>query len=82
MFVGCKKCTAGLERCLYCLNIYKGNGDKKKCSNYREISLLSVIEKIFGRILFERVKPLTEISIGKSREISGKEVCVLKRILH
>ena len=31
--------------------LYKGKGDKCKCSNSRGISLLSVIGKLFGRVL-------------------------------
>lgn len=39
--------------------IYKGKGDKMECSNYRGISLLSVVGKIYGRVLIERVKAIT-----------------------
>lgn len=38
--------------------------DKKKCSNYRGIFLISTTYKIIAYILLERLKPITEDSIG------------------
>ena len=35
--------------------LYKGKGDKCECSNSRGISLLSVVGKLFGRVLIKRV---------------------------
>ena len=35
--------------------LYKGKGPKNDCSNYRGISLLSVVGKILGRIIFKRI---------------------------
>ena len=40
--------------------IYKGKGEKDVCNNYRGISLLSVVGKLYGRVLIERVKEKTE----------------------
>ena len=34
--------------------LYKGKGEKTKCSNYRGISLLSMIGKIYAGILVDR----------------------------
>ena len=31
--------------------LYKGKGDKCECSNTRGISLLSVVGKLFGRVI-------------------------------
>ena len=47
--------------------IYKGKGDKMECSNYRGISLLSVVGKLYGRVLIGRVKMITERSIGEEQ---------------
>ena len=47
--------------------IYKGKGDKMNCSNYRGISLLSVVGKLYGRVLIERVKQVTEMRIGEEQ---------------
>ena len=38
--------------CMYFL--YKGNGDKYECSNSRFIRLLSVVGKLYCRLLNER----------------------------
>ena len=35
--------------------LYKGKGDKCECSNSRGISLLSLVGKLFGRVLIKRV---------------------------
>ncbi|MEL7177812.1 MAG: reverse transcriptase domain-containing protein [Pseudomonadota bacterium] len=40
--------------------IYKGKGCKTECTNYRGISLLSIPGKVYGRVLIERVKEITE----------------------
>ena len=34
-------------------------GSKMDCTNYRGISLMSIIGKVFARVLYERVKVLT-----------------------
>ena len=38
-------------------------GSRLDCANYRGISLLSVVGKVFGRILNERVKPITDVKV-------------------
>ena len=40
--------------------LYKGKGDKNTVDNYRGITLLNVIEKIFTRVLAERIKKWAE----------------------
>ena len=40
--------------------LYKGKGKRTECRNYRDIRLLSVIEKIYVRILVDRVRRVTE----------------------
>ena len=47
--------------------IYKGKGDRCDCKNYRGISLLSIPGKVYGRILIERVRSLTEELIGEEQ---------------
>ena len=37
-------------------SLYKGKGDKCECSNSRSISSLSVVGKLFGRVLIKRVR--------------------------
>ena len=36
--------------------LYKGKGDKCKCSSFRGISFLSVVGQAYGRILIERIR--------------------------
>ena len=44
--------------------LYKGKGVKCECSNSRGIGLLSVVSKLFGRVLLKRVRAGTECAIG------------------
>ena len=47
--------------------LYKGKGDKCECSNSRGISLLSVVGKLFGRVLIKRVRAGTERAMGEKQ---------------
>ena len=47
------------------LPVYKLNGDKRECGNFRGISMLSVVGKVYGRIVIERVRGLTESLVGE-----------------
>lgn len=47
--------------------LYKGKGDKYECTSYRGISLLSVVGKVYGRILIKRVRGCTEGMIGEEQ---------------
>ena len=40
--------------------LYKGKGERTECSNYRGISLFSVVGEICAGILVERVRKVTE----------------------
>ena len=40
--------------------LYKGKGDMRECSNYRGISLLSVVGKVYGKVLVRRIREGTE----------------------
>ena len=46
---------------------YKGKSDKNECKNYRGISLLSMPDKEYGRVLIVRFCSLTEGVIGKEQ---------------
>ncbi len=57
--------------------LYKGKGNRDECSNYRDISLLSVPGKIYGRILNERMMKITDKSVGYEQGSFRKgRVCV------
>jgi len=47
-------------------------GDKTDCQNHRRISLLSVIYKVFTKILAKKLSPYTE-------QIIGDYQCVFRR---
>ena len=47
--------------------LYQGKGDKCECSNSRGISLLSVVGKLFGRVLIKRVRAGTVCAIGEEQ---------------
>ena len=47
--------------------LYKGKGDKCECSNSRGICFLSVIGKLYGRVLIKRVRAGTECAIGEEQ---------------
>ena len=47
--------------------LYKGKGGKGSCRNYRGISLLSIVGKIYAGILIERVRRVTEGLIGEEQ---------------
>ncbi len=36
--------------------LYKGKGDKYECTSFRGISLLSVVGKVYGKMLIKRVR--------------------------
>ena len=42
------------------IRLYKNNGEKQVCDNYRGISLLNVISKIFSRIILNRIQSLID----------------------
>ena len=45
--------------------LYKGKGDVHECSNFRGVSLLSVVGKVYGRILINRIRDKTENVIAE-----------------
>jgi len=56
------------EWCEACIvPLYKGKGDKYDCGSYRGISLLSVIGKLYGRVLIDRISGATECAIGEEQ---------------
>ena len=46
----------------------KGKGERAHCSNYKGISLFNVVGKIYGGILEDRVRKVTEGLIDDERE--------------
>ncbi|CAG5021593.1 unnamed protein product [Parnassius apollo] len=42
------------------VSIYKGKGSQQDCKNYRGISLLSIVGKLYAKVLIERVMKETD----------------------
>ena len=57
----------GLARGLCCAG-YKGKGNKSECGSYRGISMMSVVGKLYGRVVIDRFENITE---GLVREEQG-----------
>ena len=49
--------------------LYKYKGERTKCKNYRGISLLSVVGKIYAGILIDRVRRVTGGLIDDEQEV-------------
>ena len=61
--------------------LYKGKGEITECSNYRSISLLSVIGKIYAGILLNRVSKVTETLSDDEQGVSEWGEGVVNQIL-
>jgi hypothetical protein len=42
------------------VTLYKNKGDRSDCNNYRDISLLSIVGKLFARVALKRVQVLAD----------------------
>ena len=49
------------------VTMYKNKGDRSDCNNYRGISLLSVVGKLFARVALTRLQILAERTLPESR---------------
>ena len=69
MFNGCFEsgCVPGDWKSACIVPLYKGKGDRRECGSYRGISLLSVVGKVYGRVLIERVIECTDEAIGEEQ---------------
>ncbi|MCP4337615.1 MAG: reverse transcriptase family protein, partial [Desulfobulbaceae bacterium] len=47
--------------------LYKGKGERGVCGNYRGICLLSVVGKVYCRVVIERVRERTEKWVGEEQ---------------
>ena len=47
------------------VTLHKGKGDMYECSNFRGISLLSVVGKMYGRVLINRIRDKTKNVIAE-----------------
>ena len=61
--------------------LYKGKGERKECSNYRGISLLSLAGKIHAGILVDRVRKVTE-GLTDEHGVSQRREWVCRSDLH
>ncbi|MCP4268419.1 MAG: hypothetical protein GY777_23060 [Candidatus Brocadiaceae bacterium] len=47
--------------------VYKGRGSRNELGNYRGISLYSIAEKVYGKIVIERVQMITESKVSQEQ---------------
>ncbi|MCP3680826.1 MAG: reverse transcriptase family protein [Gammaproteobacteria bacterium] len=47
--------------------LYKGKGEREVCGNHRGICLLSVVGKIYSRMVIDRVRNITEKLVGEEQ---------------
>ena len=43
------------------VSLYKSKGDMCECSCFRGMSLLSVVSKVFGRVMIKRIRDGTDV---------------------
>ena len=53
------------------VQLYKDKGDTYECSNFRGISLLSVVGKLYGRVLINRIRDKAENVIVEVQVVVG-----------
>ncbi len=60
----------------------RGKRDKSECSSYKGISLLSILGKVYGKILIGRVQEITngKVSEQQGRFRTGKG-CVIRSLI-
>ena len=67
------------------IRLYKGKGQKAKCSNERGITPASSVGKVYERIINERVKEVTQITDaqagGKEDSATTDHAIALKQII-
>ena len=63
----------GVWRISHIVSVYKGKEDRSECSSYRNISLLRIPRKIYGRITIDRVVSCAEY-------VGSSAVWILKRL--
>src|SRR5215469_7185716 len=51
------------EACV--VRVYKGKGNKSECGSYRGINMVSIVGKLYGRVVIDRVKIITEGLVGE-----------------
>ena len=61
--------------------LYKGKGYVHECSNFRGINLLSVVGKVYGRVLINRIGDETENVIVEVQGVLGEAEDVQIRFL-
>ena len=47
--------------------LYKNKGERSDCNNYRGISLLSIVGKVFARVILIRLQKLAERIYSESQ---------------
>ena len=46
------------------VTLYKNNGDRSDCNNYRGISLLNIVSKVYARVVLARLQQLARTCLS------------------
>ena len=49
--------------------VYKGRGYKSECGIYRGIRMMSVVGKLYGKVVIDRVKNITDGLVGEEQGV-------------
>ena len=63
------------------IRLFKNKGDKKECSNYRGISLLPVVSKVFSRVILNRVQKTLGAQLLEAQSLQSELKCGLAWLL-
>jgi len=61
-----RSCTTGHEGCEI-VTLYKNKGERSDCNNYRGISLLSIVGKVFAWVILTRLQKMAECVYPESQ---------------
>ena len=59
---------------------YKNQGDRNDCNNYRSISLISIVGKVFARVVLKRLQVLAEQVYPESQSSFRANISTIDKV--